>query len=462
MMRLGKKGKTIMVKSNLRHCLYVLFIISSGIASPIVYASDDAVLDEARTLIKAGNHKAAYELLLPLESERSGNVDYDILLGASGVEAGENSRGIFALERVLAVQPNNLEARALIAKGYYKAGEADNAKSEFNNILSQNPSSEITKLIENNMLAIDKATGQKTAFAAYLDFGIGHDSNINSATSSSSINAIIPIVSPTLTPIPLTSDSREQSSNFVSTSAGISVRLPISKNISAFGSVAGASKFNWANEKFDTSSLDYSFGLNIKQNIDNFTIAIQGGSFDVGTETFRETVGLSGQWQRDLNDKNQISVFTQLSQLDYPVSPVRDAKRYVLGGAWGHAFDGDKAPVTYLTAYTGQEVTNDNDFDYFGHDLAGVRLGGQLVLDYKLIAFATASYEYRDYDGQDPAFLIARKDNQFDLNLGLRFLPGHNFTIKPQISYVDNHSNNSLYEFDRWIVSVNVRKDFNW
>ena len=450
-----------MVKSNLRHCLYVLFIISSGIASPIVYASDDAVLDEARTLIKAGNHKAAYELLLPLESERSGNVDYDILLGASGVEAGENSRGIFALERVLAVQPNNLEARALIAKGYYKAGEADNAKSEFNNILSQNPSSEITKLIENNMLAIDKATGQKTAFAAYLDFGIGHDSNINSATTANVINVSIAPSFP-LIPFTLSDASREQSSNFVNTAAGVSVRAPINKNVSAFGSLAGTAKMNWADEQFDPSSLDYSLGLNIKHNIDNYTIALQGGSFSINGNTFREAMGLSGQWQRNLDDQNQLSVFSQISKLEYPEISVRDAKRYVVGTAWGHAFGGDKAKVTYLSAYAGKEETDDNDFDFLSHDIYGVRAGGQMVINYKLVAFAGLSYEFRDYDQQEPAFLISREDNQFDFNLGLRYLPGHNFTIKPQISYVDNHSNNDLYEFDRWIVSVNIRKDFNW
>lgn len=443
--------------SNLRHWLAVMSLVLPSLA----FAADDAVITQAQALVKAGDYKAAYQLLEPLETERSGDVQYDMLLGLSALESGDNARAIFAFERVLATEPNNLEARALIAKAYFKGGEAENAKTEFNNVLSQNPNPEITKLIENNMLAIDKATGQKTAFAAYLDFGIGHDSNINSATSTDTVNVSIVPNFP-LIPLKLSKASQEQSSNFVSAASGISVKVPVSKNVAAFGSLNGTTKMNLAEEQFDPSSLDYSLGLNIKHNIDNYTVALQGGSFSINSDTFRETMGVSGQWQRTLDDQNQVSAFTQLSKLDYPVSPIRDAKRYVFGGAWGHAFGGDKAKVTYLSAYAGKEETDDNDFDFLGHDLFGVRAGGQLVLNYKLVAFAGASYEFRDYNGQDPAFLIAREDNQFDFNIGLRYLPGYNFTIKPQVSYINNNSNNDLYEFDRWIVSVNVRKDFNW
>lgn len=434
-------------------------LIMSLLTPTVVFAADE-VITKAQELIKAGDYKAAYELLEPLETERSGNVEYDMLLGISGVQGGENSRGIFALERVLAIEPNNIEARAMIAKGYYRAGEADNAKAEFNNVLSQKPNDQITKLVEDNMLAIDKATGQTTAFAAYLDFGIGHDSNINSATSSSTINASI--AGSPLIPLTLTPSSQEQGSNFVNTAAGISVRVPLNKNVSAFGSLAGTAKFNWSDETFDTSSLDYSVGVNVKHNIDNYTLALQGGSFSVNARTFREAMGLSGQWQRNVDDHNQVSVFAQGSQLEYQDNSIRDARRYVVGGGWGHSFDGDKAKVLYLSAYGGTERTDDSTYDFLSNRLYGLRALGQMAINYKLVAFTGVSYEHRKYDEQDPSFLITRRDNQYDFNIGLRYLPGNNFTIKPQLSYIDNRSNNNLYEFDRYILSINVRKDFTW
>ena len=145
-------------------------------------AQADETLDQAAELIKQKNFKPAYELLEPFESERAGEIDYDYLLGVAAIESGQVSRGIFALERVLAQQPNHLSARAMIAKGYFRGGEAENARAEFQNILGQSDDPQLKKLIEDNMSAVDKATGQATTFAAFIDGGWGFDSNINSAT----------------------------------------------------------------------------------------------------------------------------------------------------------------------------------------------------------------------------------------------------------------------------------------
>ncbi len=239
--------------------------------------------------------------------------------------------------------------------------------------------------------------------------------------------------------------------------------MPLSKNVTAFGSLSGNNKINWNTNDFDFSSLDYSVGVSLRRHIDTFTLAVQGGSFAVDGETFREAVGLNGQWQRNLSDTDQVSVYGQFADFEYQgTNQIRDAKRYVGGGAWSHSFDGDKAKVGYISAYGGKENTDDSTFDFLSYDLYGVRLGGQMAINYKLVAYANASYEKRNYDETDPFFTIKRDDKQYDFNVGLKYLPGHGFTIRPQISYVDNRSNNNLFEFDRYIVSINVRKDFNW
>ena len=76
----------------------------------------DAVTDRAQLLLQRKDAAAAYKLLLPYESERAGNPEFDYLLGIAALDAGDPERAIFALERVLAVQPDNLQARAEIAR----------------------------------------------------------------------------------------------------------------------------------------------------------------------------------------------------------------------------------------------------------------------------------------------------------------------------------------------------------
>jgi cytochrome c-type biogenesis protein CcmH/NrfG len=117
---------------------YKSMLIVLAIMLPTLgFAADEAVIDQAQKLIKSGDYQAAYKLLEPLETEHAGEVGYDYLLGVAGVESGNVTRGVFALERVLATEPNNTSARTVIAKGHFKLGEVDSAKIEFKNVLEK-------------------------------------------------------------------------------------------------------------------------------------------------------------------------------------------------------------------------------------------------------------------------------------------------------------------------------------
>src|SRR2546425_555431 len=83
----------------------------------------DQITDRARLLLQEKNPQAAYRLLEPLESQRAGDPEYDYLLGIAALDSGERERAVFALERVLAVNPNHAQARAEIARAYFEMGE---------------------------------------------------------------------------------------------------------------------------------------------------------------------------------------------------------------------------------------------------------------------------------------------------------------------------------------------------
>lgn len=437
--------------------LHTFFLLMALAFSPLSAFADET-LTKASAFLKQKDYKNAYDLLEPLESERAGDINFDYLFGVAAIESGEISRGVFALERVLAQQPDNANARAMIAKGYFKGGEAENAKAELENIKSQDSNPELSKLIEDNLNAINKATGQATTFAAFLDLGLGFDSNINSATSNSTIN--IPIFNNA--PFELLDPSQEQSSKFWALTAGASFRAPLTKNLSLFGAAQGSTRANWNESMFDPSYVDFNLGVNYRRFIDSFTVAYQSNNFNVDSERFRNSSGVTGQWQRQLDDQNQVSVFAQTSDLRYPDNNSRDARRSVVGGGWSHAFAGDKAAVLFLSGYGGKEDTDDSAFDFLSHDIYGLRASAQMAINYKLVAYANTSYEIREYDENEPIFQRKREDDQFDFSVGLRYLPMPGFTIRPQVSYLHNDSNIDLFSFDRTVVSINFRKDFKW
>jgi outer membrane protein len=398
--------------------------------STLSLAAGDQTLKEAENLIRKGDFNAAYQLLEPLESARAGDIDYDYLLGVAGVESGNATRGAFALERVLALDPNHKEARTEMAKAHFILGETDASKAEFNNVLQQNPNAETKRVVEKALNAIDKIEGTTTTFGAYLEFGLGNDSNVSSAPGITSVS--VPVFGGAL--LDLGNSAKEQSDNFMSMAAGISFRQPVTTQLAVFGAASGNRKINGSELEFDTSALDFNAGLQYRLNQNNnFTLALQDNHFDLNDEAFRRAYGTTVQWLHNIDASNQSGLYAQYSRLKFIGNEFRNAERSIIGINGAHVFKGDFNPVVFGGVYGGRED-----------------------------AFSTLAAELRDNDEQDPAFLKKRKDKQYDVSLGLNFIPARDWSIKPQITYTKNDSNIVTNDFDRTIISVTARKDFSW
>ena len=80
--------------------------------------SRQKLIKNATDLVAKGRIKEAYTLLSPYQSELAGEPDYDYLLGITALDSGKINEAIYALERVLSVNPSHLQARAEIARAY--------------------------------------------------------------------------------------------------------------------------------------------------------------------------------------------------------------------------------------------------------------------------------------------------------------------------------------------------------
>src|SRR5882672_2334896 len=145
------------------------FAIALAICADAVFA--DALTDRARALLARKDAKAAYALLLPQEGQRAGDPEYDYLLGIAALDSGELERAVFALERVLAVQPNNALARAEIARAYFAMGERETAKREFETVRKQQIPEGAKETIDRFLSAIQAA--ESTLITGFLEFGGG-------------------------------------------------------------------------------------------------------------------------------------------------------------------------------------------------------------------------------------------------------------------------------------------------
>jgi tetratricopeptide (TPR) repeat protein len=430
--------------------LALVSLLWLGAASSVLA---DQVLDQARELLDQRNPKAAYALLLPLQSQRAGEIEYDYFLGIAALDAGDPQQAVFALERVLAVNPNFLQARAEIARAYFVLGERQTARREFESVRQQGLPPQARETIDRYLSAL---APQRTELRAYIEMAGGWDSNVNSATSRSTI--AIPQFAGSIAQLdPL---GVKMSSWFGGLGAGVSLSHGLSDQWYLIGAASYAGKFNFDVDGFDTGQVDASAGVRWASG-NNQVLAIgQVQRFWLDYETYRNSAGGTAQWLYNFSPSQQITLFGQYAALRYPTQAPRNANRYVGGIGYSQAFAAQYSPVFFTSGYGGTEKVTDSSFPWLGYDLLGLRLGGQLSLSDRALLFAAASYEYRRYDGIEPLFQVRREDNQVDARLGLAYLVAPSWTLTPQVAYTYNFSNIQLNEYDRAVASISIRRDF--
>lgn len=427
-----------------------LFIQSGALAA-------DQVLEDAKRFMAEKNPKAAYELLLPLQSQRAGDPDYDYLLGIAALDDGKPSEAVFALERVLAVNPNHTQARAEIARAYFALGERETAKQEFEAVQKMGVPSGAAPTIQKFLDAIQQlSAAERTQVKGYVEMGLGHDSNVNSATSGSQV--AVPAFGGAI--FTLAPASVKQEDNFGSVGAGVSVRHPLSTELALFGGLNLNKKMNDTQDQFDTGYWDANAGIALTRQKNVFTAAFQANNFYVDNNRFRDAYGMTGQWQHNYDASNQGSVYLQYTELHYPGQDIRDARRYVGGVAYAHAFAAKMNPVGFAGIYFGEEREKAAGVPNLGHELIGARLGGQVTYNDKTTIFANTSVESRRYGGVEPFFQTTRNDTQYDLRVGANFVPEKHWTVTPLVSVTFNDSNIEINKFRRNVFSVTLRRSF--
>lgn len=412
----------------------------------------DTLLNECKRRIDSGDAHGAYALLEPLEAQRAGEPAFDYLLGLAAVESGRSTRAVFALERVLAVEPNNALARAEIARAYLQLGENRAAREEFERVKKQELPPEVTVTINRLLAMIRRAeSANQPSFNGYIEIAFGSDSNVNSSTDATAV--AVPLLGiATLDP-----DSVKTSDDFGSLAGGLAYRHPLTATQLLTGTVSASERRNRNDSRFDTTAFDGSVGWQRILQQDTVSLALTGSIFQRDGEDLRDTLGLSAQWQRSY-DAAQATLFFQYFDISYPAQPIRDVDRFVLGAGYTLAFLA--RTVMFASFYVGTEMEKEENVKHLGHTLSGARIGAQHHFDEKWSLFANYGYDGRKYGGSEPLFSERRSDDQTELNLGVDWSFHDNWKAGIRASHVKNHSNIEVFEYSRGVYSFILRSEF--
>lgn len=441
-------------------------------------------LDEARSLIRSGQPEAALDKLQALEAERAGDPDYDYLLGIAALDAGRPGVAVFALERVVAVQPNNAQARAELARAYFMLRDNELAKQELENVKAMAPPEPVQATINKYLDALDQRfEAMRTHVSVYAQAGVGFDTNINAAANDDTFvfptpTFVADLINNNTAPATVGGFVPEENAPFYTGELGGSVTHSITPDLYMFitGRIAG--RHNADAEDFDEHRLGADVGLRYLKGKNTYTVTVSGEEFNLNDEPYRGTAGLSFQWQHAYDARNQVTGFARLTNLryhnstTYPGNSFNDADQWMLGVAWGHQLGGKGEPVIFASLFLAEEderrkvatTVNGNAVNTSGlvaRDYWGVRLGGQYTLTDQWDLVGSLTAQFSDYDGPHPSFSDReREDDFYYLSVGGNYQMTRQWLIRPRLTFATNDSNVPLSDYDRWQAHVTARYTF--
>lgn len=421
-------------------------------ASPASAQVDDLVR-RAIELHAAGKASEAVALLLPFEAERAGDPDFDYALGLAAADAGMPGVALPALQRVLAKQPGNVQARAEIARVYAMAGDIDTARAEFDTVVSD-PSlpDPVRQRFDRLVRDYDREiAGGGNVLSGFADLEGGYDSNINQATAAGTIT--LPAFA-FLGPATLGGAARRMGSGFGQVQGGLSAQSGLGRQTRAFASALGFLRENADNDEFDQAAVTGTVSIgHTLANRDVISLSGQVQQFWLGHDPYRASYGAVGQFTHRLPGGEALSLAASFTRLDYHGDALRDADRYAVSVTYA-------GRTIYAALNGGTERTSRAPARHLGNDFVGFQLGTEYPLSAKLAITASAGVDYRNYAGADPLFLKGREDVQVDASIGLRAIITSGISLRPRLSWSQNASNHDLYDYRRVTASLGLRAEF--
>ena len=413
----------------------------------------DALSDDIRSYIEAGQAQAAWTLAQQHLSDRAGEPEFDFAAGWAALEAGEPQHAVMALERVLIVQPYHHRARIELARAYFQLGDYAAARREFRTVEDAGPPVNVRRRIDAFVGEIQRreaAAGLQ--MSGYVELRPGWDSNVASATSDSSID--IPAIG-----VVSLADA-DISDRFLDKNAGLTLARPLDKHRAVFADLAYRDRENVSTQAYDTRSIGLSAGMAWTDEQDRLRLPVQYQVLYLANQEFRRLVGMGAEWSRDLDADNQVQVFGQLGAIRYPDDALRDVDLLLAGAAWSHRY----AAIPVLASasiYAGDESARRSGGDPNGRFYYGVRIGAQWSGFTEHTPFASLTWQHSGYDAANPVFLRTREEDFAEARLGWSWQPQPRWSVTAEMNVIDNRANITLYEYARRQFSVGARYQFN-
>jgi tetratricopeptide (TPR) repeat protein len=359
---------------------------------------------------------------------------------------GNLTEAIFALERAVIIDPNNLEAQFLLGEVNAQLGEKDSAEKQFTIVIdAKNEQSASAQLALDNLRFV-----REWSHKGVVGYRLGKDDNINSGLDNTTI--FVPSAGIDLI-LPASTGERDEITQTLYTSGNL--RYQHTDNLAYVfkGSLAKTNDdlYNQSYVGIDVGAyLNYENYQRSFRFIQNF---LDYSNFDKINSSI-----LNYEYLQKLEGKNYFKVSVDLQALDYKNQDIRDDRRLALSGQYRYVFSPTLSIKPELMM--SRDIKTVSSFEYLDYDSYGAKIMLDKKLSQQLDLKLGLNYIVNNYDGQDTLFFRDRSDTRINFNSRLlwNIAPATTFSVAYQ--HTDNDSNITLYDFDKNVFFIEIAKTF--
>ena len=398
----------------------------------------EELLQTANGLLSSGDTVGALALLQQNEGH-VGNPDYDYLYGLALRGAGKTEEAMFALERVIAVDPSFAGARLELAQIYLSMGAKEDARRELFLLQGQNAPPAALEAISQSLSELTEPVPE-SRFRYYLRSAAGFDGNANSATD---LNTFLGFT--------LSETSRETSTAFSEVGGGLQFvgEKKGTRQLLAYGDLGH--RFN-----FDASFVNATtgrFGLASRWKIDrqSRSVGLQAYRQNVSGDLNSQGASLVGNWNFDLSPQFTAGFFGRGGVVRFGDSQsVKDVNQFAGGGTAVYRFASNlKASLGGVILFGTDDATeNDSRYD---RDFYGLRVTAGWLFSPRLRGEIIGSVLQSDYDAVffPEQFTQVREDTLTQLGTHISWRLNQHWVLDHYWNYQQNDTDVSVFDYDR-------------
>lgn len=427
----------------------VFLIVLFAMITPWASASE-TTLAEAERALNDNKPAVALELLQPLEIDLAGDTRFDYLYGLALLDSGNPGRAIFALERILAQDPDSPAARIELARAYYALDQLDDAEVEFLALRDLNPPPAAQRAINEYLDLIRTKRGRDSLVKEFeLGLASGYDSNANSATTL-----------PRFLGFNLVEESRETDSPFIEYSGNARLAKPLREGLLLDTRIALSHRSNADAGFVDSTVGGGSVGLRMVREGHSANLRLSGYRLNVDSDLNSQGASLNGSWEKEMTRNLRVGVLGRLGITRYDDNlEVKDVDQFLLGGNANWTFGRQRQGEFAATVLLGRDDAAQADSRY-SRDIYGLRFRGGWSLTTAVRLTVSASGLVADYDDVffEQAFESPREDTLVQAGIGLEWQISRNWLLRHLISHSRNITDVEIFEYDRLQVMIGINR----